>query len=210
MEFFSVTYIFSDFFNPLKEYKMDFEEIGHNLVNVTIAFAFAFVCALLAYEKITDYEKIQIAQEQQQEKQKQQQRQQTNIRKLADELHIKKLVDIIWCEDRTSIENAKDVLSTIVNRTKNKTSIKDLVATATKSYQFSCNNDPSIIATQRVTKTDIVMKSHIRSMVLQAISGRFVPTHYATHYYAYKKIKKPKWARHMAVVKINNNHVFLI
>jgi hypothetical protein len=189
---------------------MDFEEIGHNLANIAMAFAFAFVCALLAREKYIDYEKAQIAQVQQQEKQEEQQRQQTNLRKFADELHIKKLVDIVWCEDRTSIENAKDVLSTIINRTKNKTSIKDLVATATKSYQFSCYNNPGIIASQRVTKTDIAMKSYIRTMVVQAINGKFIPTHHATHYYAYRKIRKPKWAKQMAVVKINNNHVFLI
>jgi hypothetical protein len=189
---------------------MDFKELGHRVANIVMVFALSFVCALLAYERYVDYKESQIAQQKQQEEQAQQQRQQTAFNKLANELHIKKLVNIIWCEDRTSVENAKDVLSTIINRSKNKTSIKDLVAVATKSYQFSCNNDPSIIATQRVTKTDMVMKSHIRNMVMQAINGEFIPTHYATHYYAYRKIKKPKWAKHMAVVKINNNHVFLI
>jgi uncharacterized membrane protein YhiD involved in acid resistance len=189
---------------------MDFEDLGHSLVNIAIAFAFAFVCALLAYEKITDYKKDQITQEQQEQEQEQQRQRQVVIKRLADELHIKKLVDIVWCEDRTSVENAKDVLSTIINRSKNKTSIKDLVATATKSYQFSCNNSPEIIASQTTTKRDILMKSHIRTLVIQAINGEFIPTHYATHYYAYRKIKKPKWAKHMAIVKVNNNHVFLI
>jgi hypothetical protein len=186
---------------------MNFKELGYKAVNVVMVFAFVFMCALITHEKIIKYEKEQ---EQQQEQAYQQQHQETDADKLLNELHIRKLVDIVWCEDRTSIENAKDVLSTIVNRTKNKTSISDLVATATKSYQFSCNNDPSIIASQRVNKADMAMKSHIRAMVVQAINGEFIPTHHATHYYAFKKIKKPKWAKRMAVVKVNNNHVFLI
>jgi Na+-transporting NADH:ubiquinone oxidoreductase subunit NqrC len=189
---------------------MDFKEIGHRVANIVMVFALSFVCALLAYERYVDYKKEQLMQAQQEKQEQEQKQQQAAVNKLINELHIRKLVDIVWCEDRTSIENAKDVLSTIVNRSKNKTSIKDLVAVATKSYQFSCNNDPGIIASQRVTKIDMVMKSHIRTLVIQAISGTFVPTHYATHYYAYRKIKKPKWAKHMAVVKVNNNHVFLI
>jgi predicted nucleic-acid-binding protein len=189
---------------------MNFKELGYKAANIVMVFAFFFVCALITHEEIVKYEKEQIVQEQQRQEQQEQEQQQAAVNKFVNELHIKKLVDIIWCEDRTSIENAKDVLSTIVNRSKNKTSIKDLVAVATKSYQFSCNNDPGIIASQRVTKIDMVMKSRIRTLVIQAISGTFVPTHYATHYYAYRKIKKPKWAKHMAVVKVNNNHVFLI
>jgi DNA-binding protein H-NS len=188
---------------------MNFKEAGYKAANIVMVFAFAFVCALLVYEKYIEYKKEQIVQARRQEEQEQQQRQQAALNKLADELRVKKLVDIIWCEDRTSIENAKDVLSTIINRSKNKTSIEDLVHTATKSYQFSCNNDPTIIATQRTTKTDMVMKSHIRAMVIQAINGEFIPTHYATHYYAYRKIRMPKWAKHMVIVKINRNHIFL-
>lgn len=184
---------------------MDCKELGYKVANIVMVFAFTFVCALLAYEEIVSYEK-----EQEQEQAYQQQHQETNADKLMDELHIKKLVDIIWCEDRTSVENAKDVLSTIINRSKNKTSIKDLVAVATKSYQFSCYNAPEVIASQRVNKADMTMKSHIRNMVIQAINGEFTPTHYGTHYYAFKKIKRPKWAKHMVVVKVNNNHVFLI
>jgi hypothetical protein len=189
---------------------MNFKEIGYKVLNIVMMFAISFVCALLVHERYVDYKKEQAAQEQRQEEQEQQQRQQAALNKLADELHIKKLVDIIWCEDRTSVENAKDVLSTIINRSKNKTSIKDLVAVATKSYQFSCYNNPGIIASQTTTKTDMAMKAHIRSIVMQAISGTFVPTHVGTHYYAFRKIKKPKWAKGMAVVKVNNNHIFLV
>jgi predicted nucleic-acid-binding protein len=187
---------------------MELKELGYKAANIVMVFAFFFVCALITHEEIVKYEKEQ--EQQKQEQAYQRQRQETDADKLMDELHIKKLVDIIWCEDRTSVENAKDVLSTIINRSKNKTSIKDLVAVATKSYQFSCYNNPGIIASQTTTKTDMAMKAHIRSIVMQAISGTFVPTHVGTHYYAFRKIKKPKWAKGMAVVKVNNNHIFLV
>jgi hypothetical protein len=125
-----------------------------------------------------------------------------------NDYYINKLVELIWCEDRTSIDNAKDVLSVIVNRAKSK-NIKDILVIAAQRYQFSCYNNPNTIEKQVANKLDLEMRDKIRELVVAAIHGKFTPTHNGTHYYAYNKIKKPKWASKMVIVKKNNNHIFL-
>jgi hypothetical protein len=125
-----------------------------------------------------------------------------------DDYYINKLVELIWCEDRTSVENAKDVLSVIINRAKSN-NVKDMLLVASQRYQFSCFNNQEILEKQRTSIQDIEMKGKIKELIIAAINGEFVPTHIGTHYYAYNKIKKPKWANKMVVVKRNNNHIFL-
>jgi len=181
------------------------KNIGDLTVGITTAIAFIFLCI----QFINDKYNIQTTKEKQEQIHKREDKQSLN------EEHINKLVDIIWCEDRTSINGAKDVLSTIINRSIKESvngivTIKEMITIATKSYQFSCYNNPKIIEKQKRNYTDMIMKDHIRKLVIDAINGNFVPTHIGTHYYAHKKIKKPKWAKNMIIVKVNNNHTFLV
>jgi len=190
------------------------------IVNVAIIYMIVFSIVygvLLTINKNEKQQQIEQyeQQEQQQETQKQQQQQidkqeqQKQQNNENYEEYVEIITNIIWCEDRTSLNNAKDVLSTIINRAKS-TNIKDMATVATDPYQFSCYNSPKIIASQRTNKLDIVMKEKIKQLVLDAINGNFTITHNGTHYYAYKKIRKPRWAKKMRVVKKNDKHIFLV
>lgn len=118
------------------------------------------------------------------------------------------LAKIIWCEARTSKKAMTMVASVIFNRSKEKT-IEDYHREATREKQFSCWVDGDIVAqTNRAKdKKAFVEALHIATKMA---TGEFSPITNANHYFAYKKVSKPKWAKTMEVVAIYEGHIYLI
>lgn len=135
--------------------------------------------------------------------------QKVNNNIVNDHRKIEELINLITCEDRSSKKAIKLVSSVIYNRSKNKT-IDDYIKVIKEKYQFSCydHNTDKIIAQSNNYK-DMVMRNYTKFIVNDMINNKFVPIISATHYYAYKKIKKPKWAKKMVVVYKDKNHIYL-
>lgn len=123
------------------------------------------------------------------------------------EKEIIELAKIIWCEARTSKKAMTMVASVIFNRSKEKT-IEDYHKEATREKQFSCWVDGDIVAqTNRAKdKKAFVEALHIATKMA---TREFSPITNANHYFAYKKVSKPKWAKKMEVVAIYEGHVYL-
>lgn len=116
---------------------------------------------------------------------------------------------VIWCEARNSMLGVQHVISVIYNRAKQK-NIEGYYRVVTAKDQFSCYdyNNKEIVE-QKLNYADKMAYLKVKTEVNKLLSKSYRPINRATHYYAYKKIKKPYWAKKMKVVAREGGHIFL-
>lgn len=133
-----------------------------------------------------------------------------------DAAQLKCLATTVYGEARGESDKGQVAVAyTVVNRAKNKTLCQ--VALANKQYSVF-NNNPELRAAATSLHIDPKQKNIIDQKswdnavrIAQAVMQRSImdPTAGATHYVAYKSLKRiPKWTRQYKVVAKIDNHTF--
>lgn len=120
---------------------------------------------------------------------------------------IKKISEVLWCENRASKFSMELILSVMVNRAKEKT-LDGIYKEVSKPYQFSCLNNKDIIKAQTKRKKDIEMYAVAEEIVYSFLHGNFKSITPATFYYAPSKVSKPKYLQNKTLLVAFENHHF--
>lgn len=143
-----------------------------------------------------------------------------NISKLArhEEIKnekIKTIVEVLWCENRTSKTSMELVLSVVLNRAKDKT-LDGVYMEIIKPYQFSCLNNETIIQSAKLKmesdlvryKIDLKMYKVAEEIVQTFLNGKFKSIISAKYYYAPLKVPKPKYLEDKPLILAFEDHDF--